>query len=229
RMTKLFGTQDWPERLFFRCEMPRLADGGLQVIKDWIKGANNPRMVIIDTLAMVRAPKRRDESNYEADYNAVKELRALANEYGIAIVLVHHLRKQEADDAFDTVSGTLGLTGAPDTILVIRRDSGGNPVLPGRGRALTEIEKALTLNPDTCTWTIAGDAREARASNERRTILAAMREMELPASPAEIASAANVKDGNARRLLLKMADDGTVKKCGYGKYELVVHPRADLF
>src|SRR5262245_14021956 len=40
RMTKLFGTQDWPERLFFRCEMPRLADGGLQVIKDWIKGAN---------------------------------------------------------------------------------------------------------------------------------------------------------------------------------------------
>src|SRR5262249_20154778 len=29
RMTKLLGTRPWPERLHFRCEMPRLVDGGL--------------------------------------------------------------------------------------------------------------------------------------------------------------------------------------------------------
>ena len=38
-------------------------------------------------------------------------------------MLVHHLRKADADDAFDTVCGTLGLTGAPDTILVLKRDT----------------------------------------------------------------------------------------------------------
>ena len=119
RMTKLLGLQQWPSRLQFLCEMPRLAEGGLAKIKEWIEGTEHPRLVIIDTLAMVRMPNRKDQSTYDADYAAVKELRKLANEAGIAIVLVHHLRKAEADDAFDTVSGTLGLTGAPDTILIL--------------------------------------------------------------------------------------------------------------
>jgi hypothetical protein len=220
RMAKLLGMQEWPERLYFRCEMPRLTEGGLQVIKDWIKAAKQPRLVIIDTLAMVRTPKKRDESTYDGDYNAVKELRALANEHGIAIVLVHHLRKQESDDAFDTVSGTLGLTGAPDTILVLKRDGSGHIVLHGRGRDLVEIEKAVTFNPDACTWTIAGEVRDVRTSNERKTILAAMREIELPASPTDIAGAANMKLTNVKKLLPKMINDGTARKCAYGKYGL---------
>jgi AAA domain len=223
RMTKLLGiTQEWPARLFFRCEMPRLAEGGLNQIKEWIKAANHPRLVIIDTLAMVRTPKKRDESSYDADYAAVKELRTLANEHGVAIVLVHHLRKQEADDAFDTVSGTLGLTGAPDTILVLKRDNSGNTVLHGRGRDLVEIEKALTFNPDACIWTIAGELRDIRTSNERKAVLAAMREIELPASPSTIAAAANMKNANVRKLLPKLIDTGVIKKCDYGKYDLLV-------
>jgi RecA-family ATPase len=151
RMTKLLGLQQWPSRLQFLCEMPRLAEGGLAKIKEWIAGAEHPRLVIIDTLAMVRMPNRKDQSTYDADYAAVKELRKLANEAGIAIVLVHHLRKADADDAFDTVSGTLGLTGAPDTILVLKRDTAGNIILHGRGRDLVEIEKAVTFNRDACT------------------------------------------------------------------------------
>ena len=174
---------------------------------------------------MVRMPKRRDESSYDADYNAVKELRALANEHGIAIVLVHHLRKQEADDAFDTISGTLGLTGAPDTILVLKRDSSGGIVLHGRGRDLIEIEKAMTFNPDSCTWTIAGEIGEVRASNARKDILAAMRDIELPASPADIAAGANMKRENVKKLLAKMMDDGIIKKSDYGKYDLVGTPK----
>src|SRR5262249_14737505 len=113
RMTKLLGiSQPWPKWLQFYCEMPRLTDGGLEIIKGWIEKAERPRLIIIDTLAMVRAK----QTQYDADYYAVVELRTLANECGIAVVVVHHLRKMDADDAFDTVSGTLGLTGAPDTI-----------------------------------------------------------------------------------------------------------------
>ena len=221
RMTKLIGgTRGWPPRLTFLCEMPRLAEGGLDVIKQWIKSVPAPRMVIIDTLAMVRAPKKRDETGYDADYNAVKELRALANQYGIAILLIHHQRKAEADDAFDTVSGTLGLTGAVDTILIVKRDSSGNMVLHGRGRDLVEIEKAMTFNPDACTWTIAGELSDVRASSARKDIIAAMREIELPASPAEIATAADMKPNNVKKLLLKMVQDGAVEKANYGKYNL---------
>jgi AAA domain-containing protein len=147
-------------RLFFYTygEMGRLSEGGLDAIRNWLKGVTQPRLVIIDTLAVVRPPKNKDESTYDADYNAVLELRSLANEFGVAIIVVHHLRKADADDAFDTVSGTLGLTGAPDSILILKYDSTGTIVLHGRGRDLVEIEMAMTFDHNACTWRIAGDA-----------------------------------------------------------------------
>src|SRR5215813_12589284 len=183
RITKLIGSQGYPKRLSFRCEMPRLSVGGLDVIRDWIASQEKPRLVIIDTLAMVRAPKQRDESTYDSDYAAVLELRKLANETGVAIVVVHHLRKADSDDAFDTISGTLGLTGAPDTVLVLKRDSSGNLVLHGRGRDLVEIEKAMTFDRDGCTWKVAGEADAVRRSTERAAVLSAITEANEPIGP----------------------------------------------
>ena len=79
RLTKLFGSAtDWPFNLQFTCDMPRLADGGLKFIEDWIASVDRPRLIIIDTLAMVRAPNRKDQNSYDADYAAVKDLRDLA-------------------------------------------------------------------------------------------------------------------------------------------------------
>jgi predicted ATP-dependent serine protease len=140
RITKLYGiSRDWPNMSYYCMgEVPRLNAGGLDMIRDWIKSARNPRLVIIDTFQTVRAPKKNGEPHYEADYESGKALQALANEYCIAIVIVHHLRKADADDVFDTVSGTLGLTGVVDSILVLKRDvgAGGSYTLHGRGRDL---------------------------------------------------------------------------------------------
>jgi hypothetical protein len=221
RETKLLGMQPWPKRLSFVCEMPRLAEGGINTIKDWITTAKHPRLVIIDTLAMVRAPKKRDQTNYEADYDSVMELRRLANQHNIAIVLVHHLRKQDADDAFDTVNATLGLTGAVDAVLVIRRDPHGSYVLHGKGRDLPEIEKAMAFNKETCVWTVVGDAGFVRLTAERTTILEALADADSnPLGPNEIAAACGMKAGNVRRLLGKLKTDGLVTCPRYGKYTL---------
>jgi predicted transcriptional regulator len=219
RLIKLLGLQEeWPARLKFWCEMPRLINGGLEQIKQWIATANHPRLIIVDTLALIRAPNRRDQSTYDADYSAVKDLRDLAYQHGVALVLVHHLRKADADDAFDTVSGTLGLTGAPDTILVLKRDTAGNIILHGRGRDLVEIEKAVTFNRDACTWTIAGDASLVRTTRERATILGAISDATEPIGPNEIAAAAGMKPTNVRQLLRKLVKDGAVSKADYGRY-----------
>jgi AAA domain/Bifunctional DNA primase/polymerase, N-terminal len=225
RLTKLFGTDNWPSRLNFTCEMPRLAEGGLDFVKNWIERANQPRLVIIDTLAMVRMPKRPDQSPYDADYTAVKALRSLALSHGVAIVLVHHLRKAEADDPFDTISGTLGLTGAPDTVIVLKRDNVG-ATLHARGRDLTEIEQAVKFDPGTCLWIVLGAASEVRKSKERVAIVTALEEADgTPLSPNQIATACGLKPINVRKLLAKMVTEGTVKKVGYGKYALAVTPK----
>ena len=218
RMRKLFGSQSRSAPLHFKVKMPRLAQGGLAMLREWIKSVPEPRLVAIDTLAMVRMPNRKDQSVYDADYAAVVELRNLAHEFGIAIVVVHHVRKLEADDAFDTVSGTLGLTGCPDAIVILKRDAAGAMLL-GKGRDLEDFEKAITLNKDDCTWRIDGDADDVRRSAQQQTIIEALQEAESPQKPMQIASLTGMKRENVRFLLRKMAANGALKSAR-GKYEI---------
>jgi predicted transcriptional regulator len=148
----------------------------------------------------------------------VLELRKLANEFGIAIVVVHHLRKAEADDAFDTVSGTLGLTGAPDSILVLKRDATGNFVLHGKGRDLIEIEKAMTFDRESCLWRMGEDAAVARRSAERNAVLEALADATEPMGPNDIAAASGMKSANVRKLLPKLVNEGLIEKSERGRY-----------
>jgi hypothetical protein len=217
RMRKLIG-QGGPKRLTFCYSMPRLADGGLTVIRDWTLAHPEARLIVIDTLAMVRSPKKQDESTYDADYAAVLELRQLATEFGIAIVVVHHLRKADSDDAFDTVSGTLGLTGAPDSVLILKRNHTGRFVLHGKGRDLIEFEKAICFDRDACTWRIEGEAADLRRSTERAAILEALDAADAPIGPNMIATMTGMRAANIRQLLAKMVEDGTIERAGYGKY-----------
>jgi hypothetical protein len=219
RMRKLFPLPPRPERLWFVCEMPRLTEGGLDYIKGWIDGAEGSRMVVIDTLAMVRMPNKKTLSAYDADYQAVKELRALAHEKGIAIVLVHHLRKAEADDAYDTVSGTLGLTGAPDTIMILKRE-GESYTLRAKGRDLEEIEKAVRFDAETCTWSVLGDAKDVRQSDQRSAVVEALTDAGEPLGAGQIAAACGMRARNVRNMLSRMRRDGSVVKSARGKYAL---------
>ena len=221
RMTKLAGiSRPWPKRMKYHYfgEVPRLNEGGLDLIRQWIKSVKHPRLIVIDTFVAVRAPKKNGQPAYDADYESAKELQWLANQYGIAVVIVHHQRKMDADDVFDTISGTLGLTGVVDTILVLKRETSGGIILHGRGRDLAEIEKAVAFNKDACTWTIIGSATEARASVERKAILSALRDIGEPATPTEIATAADLKLASVKHLVLKMVKGGLLKKTEYGKY-----------
>jgi hypothetical protein len=84
-------------------------------------------------------------------------------------MIVHHTRKAEAEDAFDAVSGSTGLTGAADATLVLSRDSKGT-TLYGRGRDLDEFEVAVSFDRTTGQWSLLGSAAKVRRSDERTRI-----------------------------------------------------------
>jgi hypothetical protein len=221
RLRKM-GIERWSKYLQFLCEMPRLDEGGLDLIRDWVKEAKRPRLVIIDTLKRVRSHrliKGQNESQYDIDYDSIAQLQTLASECGIAMVLVHHQRKMDAEDPFDTISGTFGLTGAADSIVILQRESGGF-ILRARGRDITELEKAVVFSKETCHWKITGEAEQVRRSQERVAITQAMRELNEPASTQKIAQHAGCKPANVSKLLVKMAREGVVHPHGYGKYDL---------
>ena len=223
RMTKLLGmVPDWPKRFHYFTlsdDFPRLNNGGLDWLKEWIDSVPEPRLIVIDTFTTVRAQKKGNQPNYDADYESGKELQKLANERGIAIVIVYHLRKADADDAYDTINATLGLTGVVDSVLM----TSGSVTLFGRGRDLVEIEKGLEFNKNACTWTIMGDAAAIRLTKEREVILDALEEAGGPLGPNQIAAATGMKATNIRKLLGKLLKENPplIKKAGYGKYEKV--------
>jgi hypothetical protein len=105
--------------------------------------------IAIDVLKMVRPGGQDRKAAYDRDYEALVGLRELSKELGIAIIVAHHTRKTAADDLIDMVSGTLGLTGAADTIIVIERQPSGGFVLDVRGRDVeaTQLVQCSTRKP----------------------------------------------------------------------------------
>jgi hypothetical protein len=216
RLEKVATGGEWPARLEFWTTMERLENGGLEQLRQWIAEADDPRAIFIDTFAKVRSPKGKDESPYESDYRAAGALKALADETGVAIVLVHHVRKMEADDPMDAVSGTTGLTGAVDTILVLKRGVDG-VTLFGRGRDIEELELAIQFERDVCRWRVLGEAADVRRSAARNAVLEALR-ADGEMTPLQIADVTGKPRAAIRVLLGKMARDGEVRRLGKGKY-----------
>ena len=196
-------------------------------MEDWIKDtrakSKHPRLIVVDTLALFRKLASGKDA-YQQDYTAVAELQKLASKYNLTIIVVHHDRKNGADDVFDTVSGTLGLTGAADTIAILKREASG-VTLHIRGRDVEDVEKALKFDKTTCRCTILGDASEIRRSNERASVLAALEEAGGPLTISEIVSLGHLVNRNAAdQLLHRMAGDGEVLRIRRGLYDLPGRP-----
>lgn len=226
RLTKLLGVhkREWPRRLHIAHKWSRSDQGGLDQLRNWISSAKNPRLIVIDVFARFRKPVPAGKQNYDTDYASISELQNLAAETGVAIVIVHHLRKSEADDdPLDTVSGTLGLTAAADAILVIQKTSQGTS-LYGRSRDTDEIDKAVKFDPDSARWTMLGERDDVQRSAERRAILNLLEEAGGPMAPKDIAAALGRKDGSIRFLLSQMVKAGEITKPGYGVYAISPSP-----
>lgn len=224
RLQMLSPYDDWPSRLAFATECPRLDDGGLDKIRAWIEEANSPKLVVVDVFVKVRAQKQGSDGGYEADYAAAAPLQRLAIEHGIAILCIHHTRKMPSDDPLEAVSGTNGLTGAADTILVLKREAinTGDAVLYGRGRDFPECELALSFNDATCEWLHVGDASEFRANKEAQEIIDALKTSDQAMGALEIAEIlVGVPIENIRKRLKRMSDRGQIIKISMGMYRPV--------
>lgn len=221
----LVGTP-WPERLTFSTSWPRANEGGLDKIREWARERDKPRLVVIDVLTAFRPPVSPKDNAYTADYNAVKVMTELAAALGVAIVIVHHTRKsRDQVDPFDRVSGTLGLSGAADSALILDRDGQG-VTLYGRGRDIPEIETAMQFNKDACRWSVMGRAAEVHQSDARKAVTEVLLVTTEPMSPVTIAEATGQTRGSTKTLLFRMFTKGEVLKTAKGAY---VHPsRTDL-
>ncbi len=123
----------------------------------------------------------------------------------------------EAEDPFDSLSGSTGLSGTADATLVLARDSQG-VTLYGRGRDIEEIETALSFDRSSGHWMILGAVADVRRSDERTTILQSLKEASEPMSPRDIADDTGMPYQNIRQFLVRMSKAGEVTKVQRGLY-----------
>jgi hypothetical protein len=208
-----------PARLTLATECPTLHDGGRERITGWLDAHPDARLVVVDVFARMRGTTARGADKYEADYRSVADLKAIADLYDVAMILVHHTRKTEADDYLDSVSGSQGLAGAADGVAILARSRGAAAaVLKITGRDVTEADHALDFDAPTGTWKIlAGPASDYEMGDTRRRIAQLLRDAD-PMTPHEVAVTLSITDDNARQTLTRMVKADTLDTDGQGHY-----------
>ncbi len=220
RLRKVLDGRPAPERMHLHTVWPRLDEGGAEQLDEWLTEHPGARLVVIDTLAKIRKPAG-GANVYAEDYAALELLLPLAAKHGVAIVVVHHLRKMAASDPMDEISSSTGLTAGVDGFLILRRTPGSKgPTLYVDGRDIEEpTEFALHWNLNTATWTIEGDAEEVHLSKERADILLTLNRSPEPMTPKEVSDVMPSATRNSIRYLMwAMLGDGQLVKDGKGRY-----------
>jgi hypothetical protein len=228
RMRKMLANREAPASLEVTTDWPQLDEGGVEALAAWLDKRPDARLVVIDTLKKIRPREAGSRSWYDLDYEALEPLIPLASGQGVAILVVHHLRKLEAGDPLDMISGSTGLTGGVDGAMVLKRDRGKqDATLVVDGRDIEEpSELALRWDADIASWSLMGDAEEYRQSEERRRIMDLLVQMDEPMYPKDIAEALDKNRSTTRVLLANMKQDGQVEDTGRGYIVAQHHKQA---
>jgi len=169
RIRTLISGEPIPSRL--DC-MTRIQQGlVVPTIEAWLETLprNWAPFVILDTFGKVMPEAHPGESAYQRDYRVAGRLKIICDDHpGMTLAGLHHDREANSDDFVDTVSGTNGIAGAADTIMLIarpRNESQG--LLKVTGRDVEEAEYAIKITNGG--WSLVGDSLAA-AARQARTI-----------------------------------------------------------
>lgn len=227
RIRDVWGEGIPPHRLHLLTEVgPGLL---LATVTAWLE--HHPAgLVILDTLGRARQQRRRGDDPYLADYQAGVALKNVVDAFpGSALLGVHHTRKASSDDFVDDLSGTLGLAGSADYILVLRRQRNSTDAnLQVTGRDAPEGEYAFTVAGGA--WTLSGEglaAAATEAQNRRETKNLGDRALEALAfvnahpagvSPEDVAGHLNISSNDAGTYLRRLRQKGCIDKPTRGIY-----------
>ena len=135
-------TEDAPDSVHFCTECAPIGQGLEEQVEGFLVAHPDTVLVLVDTLQMVRPVH---DATYANDYRDLSVLKRLADKHGIAILLIHHLRKETADDVFN--------------VSPVRQPSAGRwiPVLLWWKIGAAAVRRSspasvVTLNTGSCLW-----------------------------------------------------------------------------
>lgn len=215
-------------------DRPRPAGTRFQVERVWPQGTEGFTklertlaggkygLVLVDTLQRFSGVST-GKNAYADAYEQVGKLRELTDRAGAQMIVSHHDRKMPANDWMQTASGPQSVTGAADTILLLRRPGRSvDGTLNVTGRDVADAEYPVKF--DEGQWTML-DPQDL-LSGIRRQIIGHLTQHP-GQTPAEISKALNQPSGTIRQRLLKMTEAGEVIRED-GAYSVPTDPTATV-
>ncbi len=154
RLYRMFGVKTSPN-LYLTTESQNIGSGLTDQLEGFVKKHPNTRLIIIDTLQKIRGDTG-DKYSYSTDYQDISRLKAFTDKMGICLIIVHHTRKQQADDKFDMISGTNGLLGAADGGFLLSKEkrTSDAAVLDIAGRDQQDQRLRLIRDHERLSWNL---------------------------------------------------------------------------
>ena len=214
-------------------DVPYLTFGFEECLENWIKSKENPRLVVIDTLARIKPRQSKSGTAYDQDNLLLNGIQKLAVQNNLTVLFITHLSKSAQDYSFDKIQGSVGVQGMTDAMWMLDRGDSINSKasLKGRGRDILDFEYALNWDNESMSYSFEGNLDTINQNENRREITRAMKELHEELKeirPSDVAKyygvTSNSKDGRRMaRTMQRMADQfEIIKGTKYGTY--ILHP-----
>ena len=138
-----------------------MTEGFLLQLEELLQQLPKVKVVVIDTLQFIKYRLGKQESAYECDYRTGRDLKEFAEKHRLAIVVVTHTTKMiHIEDEMANVSGTNGVTGAADAVIVLGKEkrTNKNARMFITGRKVRQSMHDITFNDKSCKWEYMGIA-----------------------------------------------------------------------
>ena len=130
-----------------------ISSGLLEQTENFLTQHPETRLIVIDTLERIRDGGF-DKTMYSYDYRDMTALREITNKHKLTLLLVHHTRKASDADPLNTLSGSTGLVGAADGVLVLEKETreGNRAKLTIANRDTEGFSFDIEFDPARCKW-----------------------------------------------------------------------------
>ncbi len=152
RLYQMFGVES-TDNLYFSVSAGQIGNGLDEQLENFVREHPDTVLIIIDTLQKVREIGG-EKYSYASDYEIITRLKNFADSKGICMILVHHTRKQQADDPYNMISGTNGLMGAADGAFLLKKEkrTSNAATLDVSGRDIQDQRFYLKRNTEKLIW-----------------------------------------------------------------------------
>lgn len=169
RINKVLGDRKAPDNFYIATQEDKpgqLDNGYLEYLEYQLLQHPEIKLIITDVYQKIRPPAKKGKGFYEKDYEDGVALQSFALKHKICMLVIHHNSKKDfPGDPFNQMSGSTGLSGSADTMIVLTKDKRFEKKtrMSVTGREIKPEEFVISFNDSIFRWELEGTAQEVEA------------------------------------------------------------------